>query len=111
MNTNICQYMLLWWSDLAKHEQEQQVVEAIESAADYKRPAKARKSKKIARKDRTCCSCYAPRSRCDACGCGALGRGDNGHYIRCTRRHIHLGEGASYERQRYGDPERRRKGN
>jgi hypothetical protein len=35
MNTNICQYMLLWWSDFAKHEQEQQVVEAIEPAADY----------------------------------------------------------------------------
>ena len=49
MNTDIRQYMLLWRSDFAKHEQEQKVVEAIEPAADYERPAEARKSKKIAR--------------------------------------------------------------
>src|SRR6267378_8197102 len=102
--------MLLWRVDLAKHEQEQHIVEAIETATYYKWPSEARKPEQIARKDWTCRPSNASGRRCDACCCRALRRGDNRHYIRRTRRHIHLREGASYQQQRYYDSERRREG-
>src|SRR6266404_8031126 len=46
--------MLLWRVDLAKHEQEQHVIEAIETATYYKWPSKARKPEQTAGKDWTC---------------------------------------------------------
>jgi hypothetical protein len=57
MTVHIHRNLFLGRSHLAKHEQEQQVVEAVEPAAYYKRPAEARKSKKVAGKD------WAYRSR------------------------------------------------
>ena len=57
----ICQDLLFWRSDFAKHKQKQQVIKAVETAAYYKRPPEARKPEQIAREDRTCRSGKAPR--------------------------------------------------